>query len=142
MFSGPALAAQAVNLKQHYRGLTVFQMSRTVRFSPSGQLVDAAGDTAGIDEGLKIEPNLSAEIAVSLAAKYLASTGDGEMVRDMFGRETPAAQIDIKNFEPEVISGFPLPSRPTVFAKGPFENPIPAYLMIFQSSRPRPLPGT
>jgi len=127
----------AVNLKQHYRGLTVFQMSRTVRFGPTGQLVDAAGDTAGIAEGLDIEPKLSADAAVLLAAKHLASTGAGETVRDMFGRETPAAQIDIKEFQPEVISGFPLPSRPTVFAKGPFENPIPAYLLIFQSNRSR-----
>jgi hypothetical protein len=123
--------AAVVNLKQTYRGLTVFQMSRSVRFNPSGQLVDAAGDTAAIPDGVNIEPKLGVEDAVLKGAKHLASTGVGEIVRDEFGQEAALPTIDIKDFQPEVVAGFPLPSRATVLDKGPFENLIPAYLMIF-----------
>ena len=36
-----------------------------------------------------------------------------------------------------VLSAFPLPSRPTVLEKGPFENPIPAHLVIFNQPQSR-----
>ena len=121
----------AVHLKQQYRGLTVFQMSRTVRFSPLGQIVDAAGDTAPIPDGVNVEPTLAVEDAVLAMAGHLAVTGAREMLRDSFGQKAPLATIDVKDFKPEVVAGFPLPSRATVLDKGPFENPIPAYLLIF-----------
>ncbi len=121
----------AVHLKQQYRGLTVFQMSRTVRFSPFGQVVDAAGDTAPIPDAVNVEPKLAVEDAVLAMATHLAATGVGEKVRDSFGQETPLPTIDVKDFKPEVVAGFPLPSRAAVLDKGPFENPIPAYLLIF-----------
>ena len=73
-------------------------------------------------------------VAVLKAAQHLATTGAGVMERDEFGREAPLPTIDVKGFEPEVIAGFPLPSRATVFAKGPFENPIPTYLLLFYQS--------
>lgn len=121
----------AVHLKQHYRGLTVFQMSRTVRFSPLGQVVDMAGDTASIPDGVNVEPKLAVEDAVLAMATHLAATGVGEKVRDSYGQETSLPTIDVKDFKPEVVAGFPLPSRASVLDKGPFENPIPAYLLIF-----------
>jgi extracellular elastinolytic metalloproteinase len=65
------------------------------------------------------------------AASHLASTGSGERVRDMFRQESPMPTVDIAGFKPEVIAGFPLPARPTVLDKGPFENPIAAHLLIF-----------
>ncbi|MER8640191.1 M20/M25/M40 family metallo-hydrolase [Mesorhizobium sp. M1365] len=123
--------AAAIHLKQQYRGLTVFQMSRTVRFSPTGDVVDATGDTAAIPDGVDIEPKLSIEDAVLAMAKHLATTGAGEKVRDAYGQEAPLPTIDIKDFKPQVVAGFPLPSRAAVLDKGPFENPIPAYLLIF-----------
>ena len=123
--------AAAVHLKQQYRGLTVFQMSRAVRFSPSGQVVDATGDTAAIPDGVDVEPKLAVEDAVLAMATHLASTGRGVKVRDVYGQEAELPTIDIKDFKPEVIAGFPLPSRAAVLDKGPFENPIPAYLLIF-----------
>jgi extracellular elastinolytic metalloproteinase len=121
----------AVNLVQTYRGLTVFQMSRTVRFDPVGRAVDAAGDTAGIPEGVSTEPVLPVEAAVLKAARHLASTGAGDRVRDSFGQETAMPAITVTDFKPTVVSGFPLPARPSVLDKGPFENLIPAYLLIF-----------
>lgn len=121
----------AVHLKQQYQGLTVFQMSRTVRFNPVGQVIDATGDTARIPDGLDLEPKLSVQNAVLAMANHLAATGTEEMLRDVFGEEVPRPTVDIKDFVPEIIAGFPLPSRATVLTKGPFENPIPAYLLIF-----------
>ncbi|MBY5408457.1 M28 family peptidase [Rhizobium leguminosarum] len=130
--------AAAVHLKQLYRGLTVFQMSRVVRFGPSGQLVDAAGDTASIPGDLDTEAKLNIENAVLSMAKHLATTALNETVKDQFGEEAALPTINIDEFQPTVIAGFPLPSRPTVFDKGPFQNPIPVYLLVFnQPDRPR-----
>ncbi|MER8929197.1 M20/M25/M40 family metallo-hydrolase [Mesorhizobium sp. M0859] len=123
--------AAAVHLKQQYRGLSVFQMSRTVRFSPTGDVVDAAGDTAAIPDGVDTEPKMSVEDAVLAMAKHLATTGIGEKVRDAYGQEALLPMIDLTDFKPQVVAGFPLPSRAAVLDKGPFENPIPAYLLIF-----------
>lgn len=123
--------AAAIHLKQQYRGLTVFQMSRMVRFSPAGDVVDATGDTAAIPDGLDIEPKMGIEDAILAMAKHLATTGVGEKVRDPYGQEALVPTIDIKDFKPTVIAGFPLPSHATVLDRGPFENPIPAYLLIF-----------
>lgn len=130
--------AQVVNLKQSFQGITVFRMSRSVRFSPDGQLMDAFGDTASIPDGFDIEPKLPVTDAVLKGATHLAATGNGEMVTDDFGQESPVPTIDITDFQPQVVAGFPLPSRPTVLDKGPFENPIPAHLLIFiQPEGPR-----
>lgn len=109
----------------------MFQMSRTVRFGPTGQTVDAAGDSAAIPGGVNVEPRLAAESAVLKAAEHLAATGAGDKQKDQFGQESALLTIDLKGFRPEVVSGFPLPSRPTVVDRGPFENLIPAYLLIF-----------
>jgi hypothetical protein len=126
--------AAAVNLQQQYYGVPVFQMNRTVRFKPDGLVADAAGDTAPMPAGMSTEPKLSAEAGVLKAAEHLASTGAGETVRDQFGQVTPLPTIDIKGFTPNVIARFPLAPRPTVFDKGPFENPIPAHLVVFNQT--------
>jgi hypothetical protein len=123
--------AAAVNLVQMYRGLSVFQMSRTVRFAPKGQVVDAAGDSAPIADDFDTEPRLSSMAAVLKAAQHLAATGSNESYQDAVKQQVPVPTIEVSGFQPEVVAGFPLPSRPTVFAKGPFENAIPAYLLIF-----------
>ncbi len=125
-----------VNLKQTFQGLPVFQMARSVRFSPDGHITDAAGDTAMIPPGLNTNPKLGVEDAVLRAARHLATTGTGERVRDMFRQETSLPTINVDGFAPEVVAGFPLPARPTVLDKGPFENLIPAHLLIFNQ------PGT
>lgn len=121
----------AVHLHQRYRGLPVFQMTRTVRFNPQSQPVDAAGDSAPLPPGLDIVPKLDAGSAVLKAAQHLAATSDDEGP-DQYGQSAMVATIDAASFEPKVAAAFPgLAARPTVFEKGPFENPIPAYLLIF-----------
>jgi len=125
-----------VHLHQRYRGLPVFQMSRTVRFNPQSQIVDATGDTASMPEGLNIVPNLSVNDAVLKAAQHLASTGG--TYSNQFKESFQLPGVDLTDFHPEVVCGFPLPSQPTVLDKGPFENLIPAYLMLFvQPAGPR-----
>lgn len=123
--------AAAINLKQTYRGIPVFQMSRMVRFDPQGQIVDAAGDTASIPAGVPTEPRVSAAEAVLKAAQHIASTGQGHTHNDQFKRSHVTPAIDVSKYVPEVVAGFPLSERPTVLSKGPFENLISAHLLIF-----------
>ena len=87
--------------------------------------MDAAGDTASMPDDLSTEPRINAQAAGMKAAEHLASTGSGESSRDALHQDMQLPTIDIKDFQAEVVAGFPLPSRPTVLNKGPFENPIP-----------------
>ena len=124
--------AASVHLHQQYRGLTIFQMAQAVRFGIDGGPKDALGLAAANPVGLDLEPKVSGAAAVVAAARYLAETGGGEEEPDAFGQVTTAATISVGgDFAPAALASFPLPSRPTVFEKGPFENPIPAYLLIF-----------
>jgi extracellular elastinolytic metalloproteinase len=130
--------AAAVHLKQDYHGIPVFQMTRAVRFDPEGKITDAAGDSAPIPPGLKTAPQMAVQPAVLKAAEHLATTGVGVMVKDMFGETNPLPTVDVKGYTPTILAAFPLASRPTVLDKGPFENVIPAHLVIFnQRSVPR-----
>ena len=87
--------AAAVHIHQHYHGLPVFGMARTVRFSTQGDVIDAAGASAAIPPGLSTEPALSAIDAVNRVAAHLAASG-GEIVKDKFGQESqvPTLQVD------------------------------------------------
>ena len=112
----------AVHLHQMYRGIPVFQMTRTVRFSPQSEVVDAAGDNAPLPPGIEIEPKLDAVQAVRKAAEHLARTGSNQASVDRFGQTHRTPTIDITGFEPRVLSAIPLPGRPVILEKGPFEN--------------------
>ena len=129
--------SMAVHLHQSYRGIPVFQMTRTVRFTPQGDVVDAAGDNAPLPQGIDIKPTLDAPGAALKAAQHLASSGAGETYVDRFKQTQAVPTVDATGFEPHVLSAFPLPSRPTVLEKGPFENPIPAHLVIFNQPQSR-----
>src|SRR2546430_12554755 len=65
--------AAAVNLHQFYRGIPVFQMTRTVRFDPHGNATEVMGNHAPLPADLNTEPQLSPVDAVLAAAKFLAS---------------------------------------------------------------------
>ena len=129
--------SMAVHLHQSYRGIPVFQMTRTVRFTPQSDVVDAAGDNAPLPQGIDIKPTLDAPQAALKAAQHLASSGAGETYVDRFKQSQAVPTVDATGFEPHVLSAFPLPSRPTVLEKGPFENPIPAHLVIFNQPQSR-----
>jgi len=126
-----SVGAAAVHLHQQYHGLTIFQMARSVRFAPDGRALDAVGETSAVPAGLNLEPKIDAAAAVVKAAQHLAATGAGQAETDRFGVSSPVPTIDVAGFNPAVIASFPLPSRAAVLEQGPFENPIPAYLLIF-----------
>ncbi len=121
--------AAAVNLSQQYRGIPVFTMTRTVRFSADGGVLDAAGESAPLLPGLKTEPDLSAPEAVLRALNHLLQTDDSGP--DEFGQETAPPALKADGYVPVVIASFNLPTRPTVLSKGPFEKPVSAHLIIF-----------
>jgi extracellular elastinolytic metalloproteinase len=120
----------AVHLQQEYRGIPVFQMTRTIRFAPGGEVLDGAGDSAAMPEGFDVLPRMTVTEAVQKAAEHLAATGGGTY-HNQFKKEIQLPTVDIAGFTPEVLASFTLPARPTVLAKGPFENPIPAHLVVF-----------
>ena len=121
----------AVHLQQDYRGIPVFQMARTVRFSPNREITEVAGNNAEISAGINIAPQIDVVQAVMAAAQYVATSDDSEQVTDGWGQPLPPVSIDVSSYEPRVLVSFPMPSRPTVLDKGPFEDLIPAHLVIF-----------
>ncbi len=89
-------------------------------------------------DGFNTEPRLAVTEAVMKAAQHLARSGEGQTFVDEFKQKSPLPTVDAEGFQPEVLSAFPLASRPTVLDKGPFENLIPAHLVIFnQPQGPR-----
>src|SRR5207244_5868958 len=116
-----------------------FHMTRMVRFDTTGRPTDAAGDSAGMPADFNTTPAIGAAAAVQAAVQHLASTGHGEQVHSPYGPSDPLPPVSAAGYVPEVISAFPtLASQPTVLTKGPFENPIPAHLLIFvERDRPR-----
>jgi extracellular elastinolytic metalloproteinase len=120
-----------VHLQQDYRGIPVFQMARTVRFSPTREITEVAGNNAEIPAGINIAPQIDVVQAVMAAAQYVATSDDSEQVTDGWGQPLPPVRIDVSSYEPRVLVSFPMPSRPTVLDKGPFEDFIPAHLVIF-----------
>jgi extracellular elastinolytic metalloproteinase len=129
--------AAAVHMHQHYHGLPVFGMARTVRFSTQGDVIDASGASAAVAPGLNTEPALSAIEAVGRAAAHLAATG-GEIVKDKFGQKSQVPTLQVNGYVPDIVTSFNLPSRPTVLSQGPFEKPVPAHLVVFlHPTKPR-----
>nr|WP_282183996.1 M20/M25/M40 family metallo-hydrolase [Azospirillum sp. OGB3] len=126
--------ATAVNLHQFHRGIPIFQMTRTVRFDVQAQPVDALGDSTAVPKDFSTVPLLAADAAVLLAAKFLADAPSYE-IESQYGDRHPAPTIDISAYEPQILTSFPLlPAAPTIISKGPFENDIQAFLIIFVES--------
>jgi extracellular elastinolytic metalloproteinase len=123
-----------VHLQQRYRGIPVFEMSRTVRFSPSGEVKDVVGDNISIEDEIELTPEIDVREATRTAVEYIATSSEDEDEHehtDQFGEPLPPISIDPSNYTPTVLATFSLPSRPTVLDKGPFGDVIPAQLVIF-----------
>lgn len=109
--------ATTVHLDQQVRGIPVFQAGQSVRFSRSGEvrrtqarLVDRAGS-------FEVSLKVTASAAFVTAARHVTATDDGADGTTLF---------------PEILASFPqLPSQPTVFARGPFTDPVTAHLTWF-----------
>jgi extracellular elastinolytic metalloproteinase len=124
--------ATVVHLQQHYHGVPIFQMTRSVQFSPDG--TDMVGDTAPI-QGRRIDtqPKVEVENALLVAARYLAEPDpDGQPARkDHWGQPLPPIKIDLTDYEPHFLAKFELPAEPTVFEKEPFGDFVLANLVLF-----------
>jgi extracellular elastinolytic metalloproteinase len=124
--------SSAVNLQQTYRGIPVFEMIRTVRFSPNKDISDVVGDNINLPPGINIAPQINAAQAVMVAAQSLADpSNETEAMTDSWGQPRTPIRVDISGYNPQVLVTFPLPSKPTVLEKAPFADSISAYLVLF-----------
>jgi extracellular elastinolytic metalloproteinase len=123
--------SKAVHLQQTYRGVPVFQMVRTVRFSPDNAISDVVGNNVSLPPGINITPQINALQAVTATAQYVANPNETETMTDGWGQQMTPIRVDLTDYTPQVLMTFPMPSQPTVLDKGPFADPISAHLVLF-----------
>jgi extracellular elastinolytic metalloproteinase len=122
---------KAVHLQQTYRGIPVFQMVRTVRFSSDNAIIDVVGNNVNLLPEINITPQINAIQALTAAAQYVANPDETETMTDGWGQQMTPLRVDLTDYTPQVLMTFPMPSQPTVFDKGPFADPISAHLVLF-----------
>jgi extracellular elastinolytic metalloproteinase len=123
--------SKAIHLQQTYRGIPVFQMVRTVRFSPSNAISDVVGNNVNLPPEINIAPQIDVTQAVTSAAQYVATPNETEAMTDGWGQPMTPIRVDLTDYTPQVLVTFPLPSQPTVLDKGPFADLISAHLVLF-----------
>lgn len=121
-----------VNLHQYHRGVPIFDMVRTVRFSAKDELTDAVGINISLPPGLDATSRLDVRAAVLAAAHHVAAPHEDEKEKKgAWGKPLKPAGVNLDGFDPRAIAAFPLPCKATVLSRGPFEEDIPAYLVWF-----------
>jgi len=132
--------SSAVHLQQQYHGIPIFQMTRTVRFSPRQQIDDVVGSGVNLPPGLDTNPKIDATQAVRIAATYVTATENQNAGQvDGWGQQAAPVPVDLSGYEPSVQQVFPKPDRLTIVSPGPFEEPIPARLVVFYQGPTAPL---
>lgn len=122
-----------VNFLQHYWGIPVFQMERTVELDRRGAIKCVDGMSASLPHGLEIVPSISLENAARAAAEYVSSPSERI---DLFTKKSiPDPVINWEEYQPKVIARMPFTSQPSVLDKGPFGEAIPAHLVFFYMGR-------
>ncbi|MEQ7007687.1 M36 family metallopeptidase [Actinopolymorpha sp. B17G11] len=121
----------AVHLRQQYKGISVYDASETVRFDPSGQLLEVAGRSYTIAEDLAVEPSIPASRAVEVAAAHLAAGGD-EVEPDPFNQTVAEPVSDVHSMTVRLVTA-PIDrlDRATVFEVSGFAQPVTVSLMWF-----------
>jgi extracellular elastinolytic metalloproteinase len=116
--------AAAVNLQQQYKGIPIFGAQTTVRFLPDGAVAEVVGTTVTVAEDLPVAAAVRAEDAVRRALEHITQPRPGEPPQiDPFGQPVQPLPVSLANFTPTVVSTFSaLPTQPTVFTPGPFEE--------------------
>jgi extracellular elastinolytic metalloproteinase len=118
-----------VNLQQQYRGVPVFFMERAVIFTSGGEIKNTTGTNVDLPPDLETYPVVPLQTAAGAAAEYMTTPSDE---RDAWtGEALPEIEIDVSDYEPEILGRISLPSQPTVLSKGPFGENIPAHLVLF-----------
>ena len=121
--------SRAVSLQQQYHGIPVIFMERTAVFDSNGVIAGVSGNNIELPPDLETNPAVTLDSAAKAAAFYMTTSSDE---RDPWtGELLPEIEIDLSDYQPEVLGMIPLPSRPSVLAKGPFGENIPAYLVLF-----------
>lgn len=127
--------ASIVHLHQQYRGIPIFQMSRTVRFSENGKFEDIVGDNVIIKEEINIIPQMDVNSAMNMAIEYMNShhqVQDDEV--DGWGQPLHHTELSTSGYVPKILVTFPTVARYTVLDKGEFGDYIPANLVIFHQN--------
>jgi extracellular elastinolytic metalloproteinase len=114
--------AEIVHLRQMYRGIPVFQMTRTVTFAPDGRVTKVKGDHAPIPATFDTMPGVRVDRAVQAAGAFVTEPDAGGKVAELSLPE---------GWAPKVVAAFALPSQPTVLDAAPFVGFTPAQLVIF-----------
>jgi extracellular elastinolytic metalloproteinase len=114
--------AAIVHLRQLYRGVPVFQMTRTVIFGPDPGATKVTGDHAPLPATLNTVPVVNTVRAVQAAGAFVAAPGEGGQAGEP---QLPEAWM------PRVVAAFALPSQPTVLDAEPFVDPTLAHLVVF-----------
>jgi extracellular elastinolytic metalloproteinase len=119
-------AVRTVNLRQHHRGVPVWDMELLVWLS-DGVVERVKGDSVSLPPDLDFLPAVTAEAALKVAAAHVARP---EPKQDPWtgASYTPPA-IDLSRFEPKRLAATALPNQPMVFEAGPFAEAIPADLV-------------
>lgn len=128
---------KAVHLQQTYRGIPIFQMVRTVHFSPGNVISDVVGNNIILPLGINTAPQIDVIQAVTSAAQYIATPNETDAMTDGWGQPMTSIRVDVSGYTPQVLVAFPLPSKPNVLDKGPFADLISAHLVLFYQN-----PGT
>lgn len=86
----------AVHLRQHYRGLAIYEATETVRFDPSGRLTEVAGRTHTVSRQISVTPRVDVLDAVKVAAFDVADVVGSDDV-DPFG-QSMRVSVDVSDF--------------------------------------------
>jgi extracellular elastinolytic metalloproteinase len=120
---------RVVNAYQQYHGVPVFQMQRAVLLDRNGVVQSVTGSSVGITPQVNTAPAVTVEAAVKTATEYVAQPD--EDTDGWTGEKIQRAGFDVSKFEPTVLGRIEIPCQPAVLDKGPFAEPIPAYLVVF-----------
>lgn len=125
--------AVAVHLRQHYKGIPIYDAAETVRFAADGSIEEVAGRSVAVTEDLAVVATVGPEEALRTAAGHLAEPGDPDTAeRDPFGEPMVDPGLDLSGFAPEVrTTGQDRPDRPTTFDAPPFRHAVTVALVWF-----------
>lgn len=125
-----------VYLRQLYKGVPIFQAAQTVRFEPEGSLTEAVGSSVTVFDDEPVEPTLTSEEAVLVAAKHIAVPEPDEMEKvDEYGQPLGSDPVDVSDFVPkQIVKLAQQADQTTYFQSGPFGDKIRARLLWFPLS--------
>ncbi|MBI1761945.1 MAG: M36 family metallopeptidase [Acidobacteria bacterium] len=125
-----AMGWRAINIKQYYRGIPLFEMERVLVFDEAGILQYSVGNNVGdLSPGHETAPSVTVETAASAAAKYLAQP---DVYTDSWtSRESAQPAFALGDYEPQILGRITTATQAMVLEPGPFREAIPAQLVFF-----------